>query len=371
MFKYIEGSFIHSSIYEEEYVDPSEIFFEFPEKKRNLIYVFVESLEIGDYAIENGGAFAQSCIPELYDLAENNITFNNNKGYDVLDGCSWTIASMIGQTSGIPLSTQGISGDIINRYSYMPGAYSLGEILNKEGYINELMFGSDKAFAGRDYFFENHGYEIKDITYLREMGYTNTENGNEWGAFDYQLYEAVKDELIELSALNEPFNLTMLTVDTHFPGGLVCPFCKEEYENQYANVYACASKQLDSFIDWVQNQPFYENTTIIITGDHHTMDKSFFSIIDEHGVSKKGYYVIINPAENCTPTEKRVLTTVDFFPTTVASLGIQWKENRLGLGANLFSEEETLAEKYGVDEFNKVLNQYSDYYNNIMLGKAG
>lgn len=370
LFKYIEGMYKKSSVYEEYYIDPSAVDFVFPENKRNLIYVFVESLEIGDYSTECGGAFLDNYIPELYELAEENITFNDNKGYDVLDGCSWTIAAMIGQSAGVPLSTQGISGDIINKYSYMPGVYALGEILEKEGYKNELMFGSDKAFAGRDFYFENHGYVIKDLFWLRDHSYTSTETGNSWGAFDYQLYEAAKDELTDLNSSGQPFSLTLLTVDTHFPGGLVCPLCREEFDSQYANVYACASRQLDQFIKWIKEQDFYENTTIVIAGDHHTMDLDFAEIIEKQNVSKKGYYVIINPDESCIPSKNRILTSIDLYPTTVASLGIKWNENRLGLGTNLFSEEETLAEKYGSSQFNEMLNQYSDFYNDrIMLGQ--
>ena len=32
---------------------------------------------------------------------------------------------------------------------------------------------------------------------------------------------------------------------------------------------------VDAFVKWIQKQPFYENTTIIISGDHLTMDSDF------------------------------------------------------------------------------------------------
>lgn len=64
----------------------------------------------------------------------------------------------------------------------------------------------------------------------------------------------------------EPFNLTMLTVDTHFEDGYMCEKCPNDYGDQYANVMACSSKQVYEFIEWVKQQPFYDNTTIVLSG---------------------------------------------------------------------------------------------------------
>ena len=37
-----------------------------------------------------------------------------------------------------------------------------------------------------------------------------------WGYEDERLFQNAKNKLMELSAQEEPFNLTLLTVDTHF-----------------------------------------------------------------------------------------------------------------------------------------------------------
>ena len=54
---------------------------------------------------------------------------------------------------------------------------------------------------------------------------------------------------------------------------------------------------------------------------------------------------------------------MDMFPTALAAIGCQIDGNRLGLGTNLFSSLETLAEKYGLEDLNKELAKHSDYYN--------
>ena len=43
---------------------------------------------------------------------------------------------------------------------------------------------------------------------------------------------------------------------------------------------------------------------------------------------------------------------MDMFPTTIASLGATIEGDRLGLGTNLFSGEQTLAEKLTFDQLN-------------------
>ena len=58
---------------------------------------------------------------------------------------------------------------------------------------------------------------------------------------------------------------------------------------------------------------------------------------------------------------------MDMFPTTLAAIGAEIEGNRLGLGTNLFSEEETLIEKYGFEEVNDQIRYKSDFYNEKLL----
>jgi phosphoglycerol transferase len=50
------------------------------------------------------------------------------------------------------------------------------------------------------------------------------------------------------------------------------------------------------------------------------------------------------------------------FPTTLAALGATIEGDRLGLGTNLFSDKETLTEKYGYDKLEEELSKTSDFY---------
>ena len=58
---------------------------------------------------------------------------------------------------------------------------------------------------------------------------------------------------------------------------------------------------------------------------------------------------------------------MDYFPTILASIGVKIEGERLGLGTNLFSDEQTLIEKYGYDEVNSNLSKYSKFYIDSIL----
>ena len=247
----------------------------------------------------------------------------------------------------------------------LPGAWSIGDILEKEGYTQELLVGSDSSFAGRGDYFAQHGnYIINDYNTALEDGRLPKDYHEWWGYEDRKLFAYAKEELLRLSKEDEPFNLTMLTVDTHFEDGYICPLCPDDNRDQYANVIRCSSSQVYEFIQWIQQQDFYEDTTIIISGDHLSMDSNFFNRIEDT-YDRQVYNCIINPAvENPKAYEKnRVFTTLDMFPTTLAAMGVTFEGERLGLGTNLFSGKETLAEQLGLEELTEQLSRHSNYYN--------
>ena len=64
--------------------------------------------------------------------------------------------------------------------------------------------------------------------------------------------------------------------------------------------------------------------------------------------------------------KNRQFTTMDMFPTTLASMGVIIEGDQLGLGTNLFSEKQTLAEKYGMDTVNEELVKDSKFFNNFV-----
>ena len=361
---FVDGQSTYSSFIDDNYVDPADVALTFPEQKRNLIYIFLESMEMTYADKENGGAFDKNVIPELTELAQENEDFSGedkelNGGY-AMTGATWTMGAMFAHTSGIPLSISIDGNDMNTQEHFFAGAVTLGDILESAGYCQNLMIGSDATFGGRRLYFTEHGnYNIYDYNYASENGLIPPDYRVWWGYEDEKLFSFAKDKLTELSQQSTPFNFTMLTVDTHFEDGYPCELCTDEFgDNQYANVMACSSRQVKELVDWIQQQDFYENTTIVIAGDHPTMDKDFCEDVDDD-YTRKVYTTYINPAAELETTEKRNYTTFDNFPTTLAALGVKIDGNRLGLGTNLFSSTQTLTERFGIDKMDTELKKKS------------
>ena len=367
---YIINEVNTSTLIEQEYVDPKKVRIEFPEQKRNLIYIFLESMETTYCAKKDGGLSEKDLIPEISKLAKENLNFSSVPeeigGAHSPYGTTWTVAAMTAQTAGVPLKI-GIEDNAMSEYSvFLSGAYSIGEILENNGYHNFLLLGSDATFGGRRNLFTQHGnYEIWDY----ESAVVENRIGEKvwWGYSDDNLFKFAKEKILELSEKDEPFNFTTLTVDTHFQDGYECEDCVNKWDEQYKNVISCSSKKVGEFIEWIKKQDFYENTTIIISGDHLTMQTGgFFEIEEGQEYDKKVVNLIINPAIEPTNTTRKY-STFDLYPTTLAALGAEIEGNKLALGTNLFSEEQTLVEKYGIQYVNEELMKTSKFYDNNIL----
>lgn len=362
---YLKNHNTASTFIEDHYTDPNNVTITFPEKKRNLIYIYLESMEITYTDEEHGGGFTFDCIPELTELAQENEDFSGSddalNGAYAMNGATWTMGGIFAATSGLPLKTGLGNNGMTGQTQFFPTIRTIGDILKDEGYNQVFMIGSDAAFGGRKLYFTEHGdYDIYDYNYAIDNGLIPSDYKVWWGYEDEKLFSFAKDRLTELAAGDEPFNFTMLTVDTHFPDGYVCDLCPTTFgSNQYANVMACSSKQVAEFIEWIQEQDFYENTTIVISGDHLTMDGDFCDDVSSD-YERRVYTCYINSAvEPENPDAKRTFTTFDNFPTTLAAMGVTIEGNRLGLGTNLFSDEQTLTEQYTISEVNTELSKKS------------
>ncbi len=369
---WVKGYLDDSGFFEEEYIEPDIVNINFPENKRNLIYIYLESMETSFFSSELGGALDYNVIPELYTLAEENINFSNSEGVGgcrQINGANWTIGAMVAQSAGIPLKLS-IDGNSYGDYGdFLPGVTSLTDILNKNGYYQMLLVGSDAAFAGRSNYYLQHGVdEICDYYTAQTDGIIPSDYYEWWGMEDKYVYEYAKQKLTELAAGEQPFSFITLTTDTHHIGGYTCSLCGNEYAESYENAYACASRQLADFLEWIEKQNFYENTTVIITGDHCSMDAEYFERAVGGDYTRRIYNCFLNTAISAAEnTKNRDFTQFDMFPTTLAAIGVEIDGERLGLGTNLFSGKKTLAEKYGFDTFEQLISTRSGFYNDKFL----
>lgn len=369
--------FFNSSFIEKNYTAPADADIKFPEQKRNLILIYLESMENTFLSKELGGYMEENLIPELTELANEGYVFSHTEnklgGFLPSTGAGWSVAAMVNMGIGLPMKVPTDGNAYGSAGNFLPGATAIGDILHAQGYEQTVMFGADAAFGGLNHYFSLHGeFNIFDYRAAIEKGLIPEDYYVWWGYEDDKLYEYAKGELTRLSETGKPFHFIMETADTHAPEGYLSPNAEAKFPDQYSNTIYYSQAEAVKFVRWIQSQPFYDNTTVVIIGDHLTMASCISENVKNY--QRTCFNLILNPDKTLRnlPDSRfvnRKWASFDMFPTMLASIGAQIKGNRLGIGTNLFSDEKTLFEEYGVEKVNDSLTQKSEFYNNNILVK--
>jgi phosphoglycerol transferase len=343
----------------------------FPEEKRNLIHIYLESMENTFFSKDLGGFFDENLMPDLAELSKEGYNFSHQSegfgGPPRSTGGNWSVASFVNQGTGLPMKVPTERNSYGAENNFLPGATAIGDILKAQGYEQSVMFGADASFGGLDFYFESHGdFNIYDHKGAIEAGWIDEHYNVWWGYEDDKLYEFAKTELTRLASTDKPFHFIMETADTHAPEGWLSPNAENKFDTQYANCIYYSQAEVVKFVRWIQQQDFYENTTIVICGDHTSMDNSYFIKNIDKNYDRHIYNCIINAPIEAENQKNRIFTPFDMFPTTIAALGATIEGDRLGMGVNLYSDKQTLAEEYTFEVFtNEIVRSSEFYYNNF------
>ena len=373
---FVKRNLSKTTIYEDHYVEPTADIIHFPEKKKNLIYIYLESYENTFTSFENGGNQPTDLMPEIYELEKNNINFSHRSGVGgqsvFFPAIRYTMGSAIAQTSGVPL-TSVIKLDpsaMADEMSTLLGPLKrLEDILNDGGYNQMYINGNDTNFAGYNrYVGRYEKSEIYDLINAQNDGRLPEDYQHPWGFEDGLLFPIVKDKIEELAAKDEPFYVATFTIDTHSAeGGFRCKLCDPEIKNDYAAAINCSSRQVNDFINWLSEKPYWKDTVVIFVGDHPAelcVDGVRF---EEDNYLRTTCNCIINSEKTPVNEKNRTFCAMDMFPTTLSAIGCDIDGDRLGLGTDLFSDTPTLCEEMGADKFVEEVQKKSEYYDNTFL----
>lgn len=374
--RYAWSLYDSSTIYEEHYVEPANAALTHVGTPRNLILIYLESVENTLASTAGGGQSEVSLIPDLERLALDpaNVSFTHQAGRiggaQQLSGTAWSLAGMVATQGGIPLKVS-IYNDGGSLPEFLPGAWMLGDVLAARGYNQSIVMGADPSFGGVDKLLGLHGdVTILGPQYLKAQGRLPKGYHTWWGYEDAKMFQFAKEEATRLASLGEPFHLQMLTEDTHWPDGYNDTTCPRTHQRQYDNVYACSSARIASFIEWVQQQPFAPDTTIVLVGDHLGMQAGYYTgMVHDPGFVRTTYNLIVNPAVRPVSDRPRTFTSTDFYPTILTAMGYTVPGDRLGLGTNLFGTTPTLAEQLGMPALEAELSKRSSLYDSRLMTK--
>jgi phosphoglycerol transferase len=359
----------HSVFYQSEYVNPDSVQIEFKER-RNLILIFLESMEYNFQDSVNGGNLKENLIPEITGYLKNEQSFV--PGGVAVSGMGWTMADVVAKTCGIPLVfPPSIKGRVAPLTSFLPGTTCLTDLLIRNNYNVIVSQGTNLKFSGMDVFLKSHSSpEAYGLMYYLRDERVKKDSTTNWGVKDSLHYELIKEHISRISKEKKPWAVWMFTIDTHTPYGFLDSKCAPDpmvsKKKQMPYVIRCASRQVDSFIKWAKTQEWYGNTVIAVMGDHAMMAAP--ELVGFRDTSFTHYWLdfFINSSKDAG-NYKREFTSLDMFPTILESMGAEIPNGALGLGRSLYSKEQTLLEKYGADFLSKAISKRSIEYDYFLF----
>jgi phosphoglycerol transferase len=334
------------------YVPPDSVALQGAHTK-NLVLIYVESLEA---AYADRALFGEDRIAPLTSLRGESFS-----RYRQAPGTGFTIAAIVSTQCGVPLERMGIfdvntQGQVVG--GFLPRATCLSDILAREGYRNVFLGGASLSFAGKGKFLRTHHY---DEVYGKEDWVAqgaDPHRMNGWGLYDDDLFAHAKDKLRQLHNAGKPFNLTVLTVDTHEPEGYRSRDCKVRGE-PFEGVVECSARQVADFVAFIRQSGYLDDTNIVILGDHLARKNP---VADRLETLPERY--IFNKFISREPMHKNreEIVHFDLLPTMLEFLGFDARGSRMGLGYGALGAKDVKPDADRFAKMNESLLNRSDAY---------
>lgn len=318
------------------------------ENARNVVMIYLES---GEATLSDTTLFEKDPFVPLKDVTRQEDGWQNVGNFQQYEGGGWTMAGISGTQCGVPLKGNGLvtgksglnslGGDVA---SYLGGLTCVGDVLKEQGYRNVFMGGANGSFAAKDQYLTTHGYDEQyDLDDWRAKGEPDDQFRGDWGLSDKRLMANAKekvDSLHEESArTGTPFNLSMLTVDTHEPVHIY-DYCDVDTESEVTSMFSCSLTQVADFVGYMEQQGYLEDTAVVVMGDHlkHMgSNNAFGEELGDHPNRTIFNRFWIPGDEKSTSSMRSGVDQLNMMPTILEAAGIELKDRQAGLGVSAFS----------------------------------
>lgn len=319
------------------------------EGKRNLVLIYLES---GEATLEDDQLFEKDAFVSLKEATRASDGWQSVDDFQQYRGGGWTMSGIVGTQCGVPLRGLGAAagGGALNQLggtvdTYLGEVTCLGDVLAEHGYTNVFLGGANASFAAKDVFLGSHGYsEVKDLPDWRAAGEPVNNFRSDWGLSDERLMAHAKDEIDELHAeaerTGQPFNLSMLTLDTHEPVHIY-DYCAVDTQSEVTSVFSCSMTQVAGFVDHMKEKGYLEDTAVVIMGDHlkHMgVNEAFHEELDDHA-NRTIFNRFWIPGEDQNSSLRPRVDQLNMFPTILEAAGLTLKDREAGLGVSAFTSE--------------------------------
>jgi uncharacterized sulfatase len=309
---------------------------------RNIIFISAESVQ--NFVIENT-LHGEEITPFLNRLVHDPDTFYFENFYHQTAQGKTSDSEFITENSLYPLS----SGAVFfthaqNEYHAMP------EMLEEKKYQTNVFHANVDTFWNR-----NQMYDSLNIDAFYDRSYYDVEEENEvgWGLKDKVFFT---QSIPYLQQLDQPFYAKMIMLTNHFPFELdeedrtLEPYDSSSNTlNHYFPTVRYTDEAIEQFFQQLKLSELYENSVIVIMGDHHGIsanhNKAMAEYLNKEEITPYDYlqlqrvpFFIHIPGIGKGERMDRIAGQVDIKPTLLHLLGIQ-TDHDIYFGNDLFHND--------------------------------
>lgn len=309
---------------------------------RNVIFISAESIQ--SFVIENE-LHGEEITPFLNQLVNDEDTFYFENFYHQTQQGKTSDSEFLTENSLYPSSRGAVfftHGE--NKYHAMP------EMLKEKGYQSAVFHANNKSFWNRDQIYKRlsidnfYGKDAYEITESNSVG---------WGLKDKAFFE---QSMKYLQSMQQPFYTKFITLTNHFPFDLeLDDRSLEPYDsnsntlNNYFPTVRYTDEAIESFFSMLKQTDIYENSVIIIMGDHDGIsanhNKAMSKFLDKEEITPYDYVQLQRvplfihiPGYNQGKVMSKIAGQIDLKPTILHMLGIDTDKD-IYFGNDLFRDK--------------------------------
>lgn len=244
-------------------------------KGKNVIVIHLESFQqfLIDYKLKSNDS-EYEVTPFINSLYHSNETFSFANFFHQVKAGKTSDAETLMETSLFGLK----QGSFFVQYGGDNTQYAAPSILAQNGgYTSAVFHGNIGTFWNRNNVYKQLGYNyFFDSSYMSKA---TKDNSFQYGLNDKVMFH---DSIKYLERLQQPFYTKFITVSNHYPyqnlSGDDVGFPHAQTEDETINGYFATANYLDSalksFFDYLKATGLYENSLIVLYGDHYGIANS-------------------------------------------------------------------------------------------------
>ncbi|GAA0457819.1 LTA synthase family protein [Alkalibacillus silvisoli] len=308
---------------------------------RNIIYIAVESMQT---FLVDETLHGEEIIPFINEFKEDSYYFDN-----------FYHQTGLGKTSDHEFLLDNSLYPLPNSAAFFTHAQneynSLPKIIKEELDYNSYVFhANNESFWNRNVMYDSLGYE----EFFDVESYEFDESDEiGWGLNDKDFVDQTVDLIKDL---DEPFYSKMITLTHHFPFEMpeeeatIDQFDSDSVTlNQYFQTARYTDEALEQFIDQLKEEGIYEDSIIIMMGDHYGISSyhndAMAQFLGEDEITpydevklQRVPMIVHIPGHEDTGTISTLSGQIDYKPTMLNMLGIE-NQNDIMFGNDLFSQD--------------------------------